>query len=276
MTNSSQRLVRLVEIILLALSPRLVVADTSQLGLGYRHMYNLEFDEAHRCFQQWGQRYPEDPLAPVSDAAAYLFAELDRMRVLQWELFMNDEQFVTRQKMTPDPTLKQNFETALALSQRIADQVLAHAPQDENALFANILRLGLHADYLALVERSYLRSLSEMKAGRQLAERLLIKDPSYYDAYLAIGVENYLLSLKPAPIRWMLRITGAQTDKEVGIQKLRVTAENGRYLQPYARLLLAVAALRDKDWNHAKELLQGLAAEFPRNRLYFEELARLQ
>ena len=269
-------MVLLVEIILLALSPRVVVADPSQLGLGYRHMYNLEFDEAHRCFQQWGQRYPEDPLAPVSDAAAYLFAELDRMRVLQWELFMNDEEFVTRQKMTPDPTLKQNFETALALSQRIADQVLAHAPQDENALFANILRLGLHADYLALVERSYLRSLSEMKAGRQLAERLLIKDPSYYDAYLAVGVENYLLSLKPAPIRWMLRITGAQTDKEVGIQKLRVTAENGRYLQPYARLLLAVAALRDKDWNHAKELLRGLAAEFPRNRLYFEELARLQ
>jgi hypothetical protein len=74
----------------------------------------------------------------------------------------------------------------------------------------------------------------------------------------------------------MLRITGAQTDKEVGIQKLRVTAENGLYLQPYARLLLAVAALRDKDWNQAKELLRGPAAEFPRNRLYLEELARLQ
>lgn len=276
MKNSSQRKVFLVGMILLALSPRLAVAETSQLGLGYRHMYNLEFDEAHRCFQQWGQRYPQDPLAPVSDAAAYLFAELDRMRVLQWELFVHDEQFVTRQKMSPDPTLKQHFETALVLSQRLADQVLAHEPHDENALFANILRLGLHADYLALIEQSYLRSLGEMKAGRQLAERLLIKDPSYYDAYLAIGVENYLLSLRPAPIRWMLRITGAQTDKELGIQKLRVTAENGRYLKPYARLLLAVAALRDKDWNHAKELLRGLAAEFPRNQLYFEELARLQ
>ena len=275
MTSFSQQKILLIGI-LLVLSPRSAVADTPQLLLGYRHMYNLEFDDAHRCFRQWGQRYPEDPLAPVSDAAAYLFAELDRLHVLQSELFVNDEQFITRQKMSPDPTLKQNFETALALSQRKADQVLAHAPQDANALFANILRLGLHADYLALIERSYLRSLGEMKAGRQLAESLLLRNPNYYDAYLAIGVENYLLSLRPAPIRWMLRITGAQTDKEVGIQKLRVTAENGLYLQPYARLLLAVAALRDKDWNQAKELLRGLAAEFPRNRLYFEELARLQ
>jgi len=262
--------------LLLALSPEPAVADAPQLDLGYHHIYNLEFDEAHRCFRMWERQHPDDPLAPVSDAAAYLFAELDRMHVLQTELFVNDEQFITRQKMSPDPTLRQSFETALALSQKLADQVLARTPQDANALFANILRLGLHADYLALIERSYLRSLGEMKAGRHLAESLLIKNPSYYDAYLAIGVENYLLSLRPAPIRWMLRITGAQTDKEVGIQKLRVTAENGRYLQPYARLLLAVAALRDRDWNHAKELLRGLSDQFPRNRLYFEELARLR
>ncbi len=275
MTNFSRSKALLVGT-LFTLSPRLALSDISQLGLGYRHMYNLEFAEAHQCFQQWGKRYPEDPLAPVSDAAAYLFAELDRMRVLQWEFFVHDEQFVARQQTTPDPTLRQKFECALALSQGIADKVLAQTPQDENAMFANILRFGLHADYLALIDRSYLRSLGEMKAGRQLAEHLLLKNPSYYDAYLAIGVENYLLSLKPAPIRWMLRITGAQTDKDVGLQKLKVTAKNGRFLQPYARLLLAVAALRDKDFNSAKELLRELATEFPHNRLYLEELARLQ
>jgi hypothetical protein len=102
-------------VILVALSPRLVVADSPQLRLGYHDMYNLEFNEAHRCFQLWGQRYPEDPLAPVSDAAAYLFAELDRMHLLQSELFVNDEQFIARQKMSPDPALKQNFERALVL-----------------------------------------------------------------------------------------------------------------------------------------------------------------
>jgi hypothetical protein len=40
-------------------------------------------------------------------------------------------------------------------------------------------------------------------------------------------------------------------------------------------LLLAVAAMRDKDSNTAKSLLQGLSAEFPQNSLYKKELARI-
>jgi hypothetical protein len=57
---------------------------------------------------------------------------------------------------------------------------------------------------------------------------------------------------------------------------LSQTAEHGHYLLPYAKVLLAVAALRDKNFTRAKELLEGLAREFPRNRLYRQELARLQ
>ncbi len=77
-------------------------------------------------------------------------------------------------------------------------------------------------------------------------------------------------------MRWMLRAYGAETDKNQGISRLQLTAEKGHYLLPFARLLLAVAALRDKDKARAKELLQGLAREFPNNKLYASELARLQ
>jgi hypothetical protein len=115
-----------------------------------------------------------------------------------------------------------------------------------------------------------------MKQARQQAEQLLALRPDYYDAYLAIGVENYMLSLKPAPMRWLLQMGGAETDRSKGIAKLRLTAEKGRYLEPFARLLLAVAAARDKDYQRARELMAGLVREFPRNRLYARELARLQ
>jgi hypothetical protein len=69
---------------------------------------------------------------------------------------------------------------------------------------------------------------------------------------------------------------GAQTDRERGIQNLTLTAEKGNYLNPYARLLLAVAALRSKDRQRAHDILAKLSSEFPHNRLYTEELARLQ
>ena len=55
-----------------------------------------------------------------------------------------------------------------------------------------------------------------------------------------------------------------------------VGAEKGHYLLPYARLLLGVVALRDGDRNQAREILADLAREFPNNKLYVRELARLQ
>ena len=82
-----------------------------------------------------------------------------------------------------------------------------------------------------------------------------------------------MLSVKPAPLRWLLRLGGGQTDRLLGMEKLRLTAEKGRYLAPFARLLLAVAALRDRDKTRARDLLAGLAREFPKNPLYTQELA---
>ena len=75
---------------------------------------------------------------------------------------------------------------------------------------------------------------------------------------------------------WVLRLGGAQTDKRIGIERLRITADKGRYLLPYARLLLAVAALRDKDTLTARRMLAWLASEFPNNKLYREELLKLK
>ena len=239
-------------------------------------MYDLQFDEAHRSFRQWGEQHPEDPLAPACDAAAYLFAELDRLHVLQSEFFLHDDEFVNRSKPAADPKLKHNFDDALAHAQDLSDRALARDARDQNAQFATLMRLGLRSDYLALIEKRYVASLADVKQSRAMAERLVGQNPAFGDAYLAIGVENYLLSLKPAPMRWFLRLDGAQTDKQRGIENLNATAERGRFLQPYARILLAVAALRDKNVGRAKELLAGLAKQFPRNPLYSRELARLR
>jgi hypothetical protein len=250
-------------------------ADATLLDTGYQQMYDLRFDNAHRSFRQWEQLHPDDPLGPVSEGAAYLFSEFDRMQILESEFFMDDGTSLRIRRSDADPAVKARFESALAKGQSLADRVLQRSPDDENALFATVLRLGLHADYLALVEKRYLASLNEMKQGRDVARKLLAAHPQCYDAYLAIGVENYVLSLKPAPIRWLLRVGGAQTDKDVGIANLRLTAGKGRYLMPYARLLLAVAALRDNNQPQARRTLAWLAEAYPQNRLYREELAKL-
>jgi hypothetical protein len=118
--------------------------------------------------------------------------------------------------------------------------------------------------------------LSYTKEGRVLAERLMQADPRASDAYLGLGVENYLLSLKPAPLRVLLRMTGANVDREKGLEELRETAAHGHYLEPFAKLLLAVAALRDNNPVRARELLGELHRRFPDNELYTREMDRIE
>jgi hypothetical protein len=261
---------------LLAVSGRAAgVPAATLVDQGYRQMYNLDFDGAHRSFAQWQRQHPEDPLGPVSDAAAYLFSEFDRLHILQSQFFVQDSAFRGMKKPVADPAVRQSFENDLDRGRKLSDAILQRRPQDRDATFATILRMGLRADYLSLIEDRNLQALTEMKNGRMLAEKLLSIDPGYYDAYLAVGVENYMLSLKSAPARWLLRLSGAQTSKNEGIQKMKLVAQNGHYLRPFARLLLAVQNLRDKNQAAARELLAGLSRDFPGNQLYAHELAKL-
>jgi hypothetical protein len=245
------------------------------IGRGYSQMYDLDFNQAHKTFAEWERDHPSDPLGPVSNAAAYLFAEFDRLNILHSEFFVDNSIFHRRPKVTPDPAVRQAFDQELTKSGDLSEKILSQMPDDPDALFAKILTLGLRADYQALIEHRDFDAMKVIKNSRATAEKLLMIQPNYYDAYLALGVENYLFSLKPAPVRWILQAGGAQTDRDRGVEDLRLTAEKGRYLVPYARLLLAVAALRNKDIPQAREILGSLAHQFPHNRLYAQELALL-
>ena len=87
--------------------------------------------------------YPDDPLAPVSDAAAYLFAEFDRLKILQSEFFLHDENFRGQhQKLYADPAVRKAFDADLAKADRLATSALHAMPRDSNALFASVMVLG--------------------------------------------------------------------------------------------------------------------------------------
>jgi hypothetical protein len=245
------------------------------LDAGFRQMYNLDFAAAHKTFETWELLHPEDPLGAASNAAAYLFAEFERLHILEFDLFTDSRGLETLDKSLPDPKIKIAFEGELGKADAIAENVLAQSSDARDALFARTLTDGLRGNYAALVEKRKRDALNFLKSSRSMAEKLIAIDPAYHDAYLAVGIENYLLGLRSAPTRWFLRLSGAETNKEKGLENLKITAEHGRYLAPYARLLLAISYLRDQDRAAAKKLLADLAQEFPKNRLYQIELTRL-
>jgi len=252
-------------------------ADISppDLYAGWLQMYDLRFDQAHTVFAQWQQAHSADPLGPASDAAACLFSELARLGVLESELFTADAQYQNRAKLHPDPQIKAKFDSEISRADRLADAKLQAAPADADALFAKALTFGLRADLASLIDKQDVTAVRYIKQGRPFAERLIAIDPKAYDAYLGLGIENYLLSLKSAPLRAYLWLTGSQVDRDKGLKELQLTAQHGHYLEPFAKLLLAVAAVRDNKRAEARSILSELHNRFPGNPLYVRELDRL-
>jgi hypothetical protein len=259
-----------------SLSPSAEHPPGTEIYGGWLKMYDLKFDDAHQNFAAWKHNHPEDSLGPASNAAAYLFSELARLGALESELFVDDSRFKNRPKLTPDKSKGAMFVQEVAEAEHLADASLQKSAVDPNALFVKSLTFGLRADYAGLVEKRSFAALDYTKQGRVFADRLLAADPQAFDAYLGPGVENYLLSLKPAPLRVFLRMTGSNVDREKGIEEIRQTAQHGYYLEPFAKLLLAVAAMRDNNPGGARQLLEELHRRFPDNELYFREMNRIE
>lgn len=259
--------------------PALFAADpnvpSGDLYRGWLQMYDLKFADAHQVFSGWKQSHSMDALGPASDAAAYLFSELARLGALEVELFTDNSRFVNRTRLRPDPQVRTSFDREIQSAEHLADGALETAPSDANALFVKSLVYGLRADFAAMIDKQDLTALGYTKEGRVYGDKLMEADPKAYDGYMGGGVENYLLSLKPAPLRVLLRITGSRVDREKGLEQLRMTALHGHYLEPFAKLLLAVAAIRDNHRAEARDILGELHKRFPDNPLYARELDRL-
>jgi hypothetical protein len=245
------------------------------LSDGFALLYNLDFDRAHRLFATYEQQNPDDPMGPVCDAAGFLFSEFNRLGILESQFYENDNAFDGRKKQSPDPLVRDRFDAVLATAERLAKAKLERNSNNRDGLLAMTLSAGLKADYSALIEKKNLASLSLTKDASRWAQQLLAADPNCYDAYVATGVSKYIIGSMAAPVRWLLRIGGVNGDKSAGINELQMTAEKGQYLAPFARILLAIAYVREKDKPRARELLTGLRQEFPNNSLFTREIARL-
>ncbi len=263
--------------VLLLGAATLAVADAStpSLDQGFHRLYDLDFAGAQKSFESWERENPGNPMGPVSEAAAVLFSEFNRLGVLDSQFYENDSVFAARKKYEVGPTQKVLFERHLSGAENLARVRLARDPKDRDALFAMTLASGLRSDFAALIEKRNMASLHYTKDATAWANQLLAADPKCYDAHLASGVSRYIIGSMAAPVRWILRLGGVSGDKAEGISELQMTAKEGRLLAPFARILLAIAYVREKQPAQARELLLSLQQEFPDNPLFANELARL-
>jgi len=252
-------------------------AELSSAGLdrGFLRLYDLDFSGAQKEFESWEQLHPENPMGPASEAAGVLFSEFNRLGVLEAQFYEDDSVFAARKKYEADPQQRSRFETQLNRAEGLAKSRLSRDAHDRDALMAMTFAAGLRSDFAALIEKRNLASLHYTKEATAWAAQLLAADPTCYDAHLAGGVSRYIIGSMAAPVRWVLRLGGVSGDKAGGIAELQTTAAHGHLLAPFARILLAIAYVREKELPRAREILLALQKDFPDNALFGRELARL-
>jgi hypothetical protein len=252
------------------------VLHVPELEAGFHLLYELKPAEARAQFAAWQKSHPEDPLGSAAQAASYLFEECYRQDILTSEFFLDNKRFLGKIPIKPNPELRAAFFAADKQAQNLAQLRLKTNPDDTNALFAMALSVGLQADYASLIDKHQVESLKMIGDADKYAKRLLAVAPDAADAYLGLGAANYIIGSLPGLKRFFLGFAGIHGDKRRGIQQLEIAAASGHYLRPFAKILLALAALREKKPDVARTQLDELVAEFPENPLFASELAKLK
>ncbi|HYX53971.1 MAG TPA: hypothetical protein VE783_11015 [Candidatus Limnocylindrales bacterium] len=252
-----------------------VAVAAPELESGFHLLYELKPSEAREQFDAWQKAHPEDPLASALQAANYLLEECYKQGVLTSEFFLDDKHNNDKTPLKSDPEKRAGFFAAFGRAQQLALARLKDAPNDANALFAMTMSLGMQADYAGLIDKKQVESLGMMKDAAKYAKQLLAIDANNADAYLALGFSDYIVGSLPGHQKFFLGFKGIHGDEKQGIKELQIAATRGHYLRPFAKMLLALASLKQKKPDVARTHFTELATEFPDNPLFASELAKL-
>lgn len=252
-----------------------VKADPSAqlLESGFGHLYGLDFQTARQEFLDYQKAHPDDPMGKAAEAASYLYEEFNDKGILSSAFFLNDARFLGGVEGAAAENRNAQFITTNHMAREMAKTHLKANPNDSHDLLILTMTDGMESNYDALIEKKQLPALNMMKQAEAEANTLLAIDPEAKDAYVALGMSNYVIGCLPGYKKAFLWFGGVHGDREKGIKLMSEAAEHGHYFRPFAKIMLALAYEREKESARARNLLAELTSEFPTNPHYSQELA---
>jgi len=245
-----------------------------ELTSGFQLLYTQQFPAAREKFSNWESEHPQEPFGEVAIAASYLFEEFYRQGVLTSDFFLNEEKFLNGIDGKPDPGHMAEFQGALVRTRTLANKRLKQNSRDTEALFALTLAAGMESDADMILRKERFEALKLLKLANQYAKQLLAVRPDANDAYVALGSANYIIGSLSGGMRFFLSFGGVHGDKRLGMQQLGKSADTGLYLRPFAKIMLALSARREKQDALAQKLLRELSEEFSSSPLFAAEYAK--
>ena len=251
-------------------------AASPSLEESFELMYELKFAAARDRLRLCREEDSEEPLCAAAEAASYLFEEFNQQGVLTSTFFRNDKRLLGGIAGAPDKERAAAFLEANRRARTMAELRLASRPRAADALLTLVVTDGMQSDFAALITKRQVESVGLMRRAENEAAALLQVEPDNGDAYVALGIANYIIGCMPAFKRIVLWLDGIHGDRQTGMEQLQVAATRGHYLKPLAKSMLALAAERERQFDLARSLFADLNQEFPDQPVFARELALLK
>ena len=238
----------------------------------FNRIYNLDFVGAYAILDTELREHPDSPLVFSVRGAACLFNEFDRMHILETDFFADDDKVTDRKRVKPDPGVRAQLFRMTEEARKRAQTRLGVKSDDREALFAMLMAAAVETDYAGIVEKRYFRTYSLSKESQGYARKLLAMNPPFPDAYMTLGTVEYVVSSLNFFFRLFIHFDQIEGSKQKAVENLRKVIAGGRYYPPYAKILLSVIYLREKQPDQALVLLQEVERDFPENTLIRNEV----
>ena len=241
---------------------------------GYQQAYNLDYDAAITTFERAVEMRPNNS-AGYRGAASALWLRLlfSRGNVLVDNYLIGS----FRGPQTDDENVPEDidlrFQQHIDRAIKLAEAALTEAPNDPDAHYELGLSVGLLASYRASIRGESLRAVLTAKRAYDAHQRVLELDPSRDDAKFLVGIYRYIVSVLPRLFRLVARLVGFDGGKNEAMAMVTAAASHPGKSQAEAQFALVLLLNREREYVRARQILELLLKDYPKNRLVWLELA---
>ena len=232
--------------------PQLSPAAEAQLDEGLHRLYSLDYVESRASFRKLIELEPDNPFGYLFDAGG-----------IWWQSSQEYGLF------TDTPTLQGIFEADIDAGQRTADAyILSDDPRKQAAgYFVSGMILGTRGQW-RLMRRHWLDAYFDGKKAVKHLKKCLKLDPSFYDAYLGLGLFDYQAA-HLSGIAKLGILFGMAGNEKRGLAHIQLAIDKSRYAKRQAsEFLLCIYLIDRRDFARALPISLALRRDFPESPYY--------
>ena len=248
---------------------------------GYAANYNLDYVTARAKFEEIRKRWPQHPAGDLYVANIIWLENLYKLRRLQTGLYQNESFYAGFEGSKEDGEKGDSVEAkvdrefrALMTSAKIKAITMVNANRHDPAAKYYLGSIySILAAYEASTARKFWSALRNGSKGIEAHQQVLKLKPDYYDAYLSVGLYDYVIGNLPFPVKALIAMGGVRGNKERGIKQLNSILEHNADNADDARVMLIGIYQNENKPEEALALLKEFTTRYPNNFLFRLELA---